>query len=157
MILVALGSNQPGPWGSPRQTVQQALVALNGFPATVVCSSSLIITSPMGPKNQPDYVTAVVHIQTRLSPQSLLRFLNTIERSAGRKRRLRWGPRTLDLDILDYHGLVENGTRLTLPHPGIPARSFVLNPIAEIAPRWKHPVSHTTAREMLARLSNPQP
>jgi 2-amino-4-hydroxy-6-hydroxymethyldihydropteridine diphosphokinase len=154
MIIVALGSNLDGPWGTPRQTVERAIIALNQFPLGVVARSKLIITSPFGKKNQPSFVNAVALIETALSPSTLLRKLHMIERAAGRQRRTRWGPRTLDLDLIDYHGLVRSDPsmqlkQLVLPHPGAAIRDFVLQPIAEIAPRWRHPQLHKNAVQLL--------
>ncbi len=153
MKLVALGSNISGPWGTPAQTVTRALRALDSNGLTLIKASRLLVTAPFGKPNQPDFVNAVAQIETHLPPLALLQRLHAIERMAGRKRALRWGPRTLDLDIIDYEGLVQSPTRkLLVPHPGIPVRIFVLKPIAEIAPKWRHPVSHESAFEMLRRL-----
>jgi 2-amino-4-hydroxy-6-hydroxymethyldihydropteridine diphosphokinase len=148
MILIGLGSNMDGPWGSPRETVLRALRVLNEFPMRVVESSRLVVSTPFGKTNQPAFVNAVVLIESHLPPESLMRHLHSVERAAGRRRRQRWGPRTLDLDLLDYHGLIRRYP-LILPHPGIGERDFVLKPIAEIAPRWRHPVSRKSAAAML--------
>jgi 2-amino-4-hydroxy-6-hydroxymethyldihydropteridine diphosphokinase len=127
----------------------------------LVTASSLAETKPYGRPNQPNFVNAVAAIETHLPPQALLSRLHAIERAAGRRRAIRWGPRTLDLDILDYRGLILRGSQvatargmLVLPHPGIVQRSFVLEPLREIAPRWRHPVLHATARELLHRLKS---
>ncbi|MEY4502018.1 MAG: 2-amino-4-hydroxy-6-hydroxymethyldihydropteridine diphosphokinase, partial [Pseudomonadota bacterium] len=143
MILIGLGSNISGPWGSPRQALERALVELDQFPLRLVRHSTVIDTDPFGRKNQPRFVNAVAVVETHLAPEALIQKLQAIERSGGRKRTIRWGPRTIDLDILDYHGRVLNQRKsftrlLKLPHPGIAQRSFVLEPIAEIAPRWIH-------------------
>lgn len=157
MILVALGSNISGPWGNPRQALLRAIAVMQDHGISVIAQSTLIETKPMGPPNQPNYVNAVVVVRTAKSPDSLMRTLHAIERQAGRVRRLRWGPRTLDLDLIDYHGFLRkptrpSGKRLILPHPGIADRSFVLQPIAEIAPRWRHPQELKTADFMLRKL-----
>ncbi len=157
MILVALGSNQNGPWGTPEQTVKRAILELNSGPTKLKIASSLIQTTPFGIINQPNFVNAVVWINTALAPQALLRLLHMIERNAGRRRGRRWGPRTLDLDLIDYNGqkIAQKGLvqkALVLPHPGIAARLFVLEPIAEIAPGWKHSVNHKTAISMIRKL-----
>jgi 2-amino-4-hydroxy-6-hydroxymethyldihydropteridine diphosphokinase len=162
MILVALGSNISGPWGSPRQAVQRALAELSQWPVALLRASTLIETAPFGNKNQPNFVNAVAIIDTALPPESLLRLLHMIERKAGRRRAKRWGPRTLDLDIIDYHGIVkaqrgQHQKALVLPHPGIAERSFVLDPIAEIAPRWRHPLTHNTAKVMIRKLYGLKP
>jgi 2-amino-4-hydroxy-6-hydroxymethyldihydropteridine diphosphokinase len=162
MILVGLGSNVPGPWGSPRDTIARALAALNMSPLRLVRSSRLMVTSPMGQQNQPPYVNAVAIIATHLPGEALMRRLHAIEHAAGRRRGVKWGPRTLDLDLLDYHGLVRNqrypsvlsGRRpLLLPQPGIADRFFVLGPLAEIAPMWRHPVTRRGAQALLRRLT----
>jgi len=157
MILIGLGSNITGPWGTPQQSVEQALHALNHGPIRLVASSALLITEPFGRKNQPPFVNAVAAISTHLSPDALLRRLHMIEREAGRQRRLRWGPRTLDLDLLDYHGLVRAKRSLSfrplvMPHPGISARLFVLEPLASIAPHWRHPLTKETAAFTIRKL-----
>ena len=157
MILVALGSNVASPWGSPRETVLRALEELDRFPLRCVAASSLLVTKPFGVLNQPDFVNAAAEIDTALPPEALMHKLHMIERAAGRRRGRRWGPRTLDLDLLEYHGLMRMGSPnalklLRLPHPGMAERDFVLAPLVEIASRWKHPQTHRTAREMLRRL-----
>ena len=153
MILIALGSNQTGPWGSPRETVLRALSALNQSGIRLRRASRLVVSTPYGRAGQPDFVNAVARVETRLSPQALLARLHLIERQAGRRRTLRWGPRTLDLDLLDYHGrTLRQASGPVLPHPGIAGRIFVLAPIAEIAPGWRHPASRQTAARLLARL-----
>ncbi|HFC04245.1 MAG TPA: 2-amino-4-hydroxy-6-hydroxymethyldihydropteridine diphosphokinase [Rhizobiales bacterium] len=160
MILVALGANVPGPWGTPRQTLERALTELGKSPCKLVKASTLITTKPFGVTDQPDFINAVAEITTELAPEALMAHLHDIELSADRRRSVRWGPRTLDLDLLDYNGLVLKGQGeftghqlpLMLPHPGIAERSFVLEPIAEIAPEWKHPVKQSTAAQMLQQL-----
>ncbi|MFO1035033.1 MAG: 2-amino-4-hydroxy-6-hydroxymethyldihydropteridine diphosphokinase [Hyphomicrobiales bacterium] len=150
MILIALGSNLSGPWGAPADTLERAFAALNAWPLHLVARSPVLRTAPYGRKNQPDFCNAVALVETHLPPEALLRRLHMIERQAGRQRRLRWGPRTLDLDLLDYHGLVRPRRGLAikplaLPHPEMLLRSFVMEPLAAIAPQWKHPVTHEAA------------
>jgi 2-amino-4-hydroxy-6-hydroxymethyldihydropteridine diphosphokinase len=152
MILIGLGSNVSGPWGTPRETVLRALRELDSNGTELIAGSSLVETQPFGKVNQPNFVNAVARIATAMPAGALLLHLHDIERRAGRRRRMRWGPRTLDLDLLDYHGLVRHG-RLMLPHPGIAERDFVLTPLMEIAPAWRHPVTRRTARTMHGLLS----
>jgi 2-amino-4-hydroxy-6-hydroxymethyldihydropteridine diphosphokinase len=159
MILVALGSNLPGPWGSPRQTIERATKELDRASIKVLLMSDLIETLPYGNINQPCFVNAVAQVQSHKTPEALMRSLHMLERQAGRKRGKRWGARTLDLDLIDYHGLVRSRIStdikpLVLPHPGALLRSFVLGPIAEIAPRWRHPISRQTAREAISLLDH---
>lgn len=160
MILIGLGANVPGPWGKPRQTVERALEMLNMSPLLLVKASSLIVTKPFGVTDQPDFVNAVAQITTDLAPEALMARLHEIELAADRRRTVRWGPRTLDLDLLDYDGLILAGegegsghqTALVLPHPGIGERTFVLEPIVEIAPGWRHPVTGLSAGAILQQL-----
>jgi 2-amino-4-hydroxy-6-hydroxymethyldihydropteridine diphosphokinase len=131
-VYIGLGANLD----DPRRHVEQAAAALAGLPATGLEQLSwLYRTAPVGPADQPDYINAAARLVTRLSPRALLAALQQIERAHGRVRDgTRWGPRTLDLDILLF------GTRhgawpgLTLPHPEIHRRAFVLVPLAEVAP-----------------------
>lgn len=152
MILIGLGSNVDGPWGTPRETVQHALRELDGAGTALVVASRLVETMPFGKVNQPSFVNAAAEITTAMPPETLMHHLHDIERRAGRRRRMRWGPRTLDLDLLDYHGLVRRGL-LKLPHPGIAERDFVLTPLVEIAPQWRHPVTRRSAQTMRHLLS----
>lgn len=152
MILVALGSNRNGPWGTPRETVVEAIGRLNASGIKVKRASSLVVTAAFGVTEQADFVNAVAEVETQASPESLLQRLHVIERLAGRRRTLHWGPRTLDLDLLDYNGLIRRGAPPILPHPGITERIFVLAPIAEIAPQWRHPETRQTAAVMLRKL-----
>ena len=133
--------------------VEQALVRLNGGGIRLKRASSLLVSQPFGVTDQPVFVNAMAEVESALEPGPLLTRLHLIERQAGRRRTLRWGPRTLDLDLVDYHGRVQAPpARPVLPHPGIAERIFVLAPIAEIAPRWRHPVTRQTAAAMLRRL-----
>lgn len=157
MIIVALGSNMTGPWGTPQQTVERAFAVLDAGPIRMVSASPLIITAPFGRKNQPPFVNAAAAIATHLPPEALMRRLHMIERAAGRQRRLRWGPRTLDLDLIDYHGLVrakrtQSIRPLVLPHPGVAERLFVLEPLEQVAPGWRHPVSREAAAFTIRKL-----
>jgi 2-amino-4-hydroxy-6-hydroxymethyldihydropteridine diphosphokinase len=153
VILIALGSNMWGPWGSPEQAVRTALTLLDRDGLKLVKASRLIHTAPFGRPNQPDFINAVARIETHLPPMPLLQKLHAIEKQAGRKRTQHWGPRTLDLDIVDYGGLLRRSRdKIILPHPGIADRIFVLKPITEIAPRWRHPVNRSTASDMLRSL-----
>jgi 2-amino-4-hydroxy-6-hydroxymethyldihydropteridine diphosphokinase len=157
MILIALGSNISGPWGSPEETLKRAVKELNRWPLKLATVSTVIKTKPFGNTNQPNFVNAVAIISTALSPDALIRKLHMIEHKGGRRRRKRWGPRTLDLDIIDYNGQIRSAKLgapkdLVLPHTAIAERTFVLEPIAEIAPRWKHPVNHKSAALILRKL-----
>jgi 2-amino-4-hydroxy-6-hydroxymethyldihydropteridine diphosphokinase len=129
---VALGSNL----GDPRAQVTQAVAAIEALPGCYVLARSHdYLTPPWGPVPQPDYVNAAVCIETTLPPLALLDALLAIERAFGRRRDgERWGPRTLDLDLLLYGALHCTDERLTVPHPRIGERAFVLLPLADLDP-----------------------
>ena len=154
MILVGLGANIDGPWGNPAAAVRRALKELNRDGLHRVRASRLLVTKAFGVTGQPDFVNAVARIETKLSPADLMHRLHAIEADAGRRRAERWGPRTLDLDLLDYHGRISNDPAgPKLPHPGIAERLFVLRPISEIAPGWVHPVLRKKAATLIATLT----
>ncbi|MBK1692660.1 2-amino-4-hydroxy-6-hydroxymethyldihydropteridine diphosphokinase [Ectothiorhodospira mobilis] len=125
----------------PASQVRRGLEALRGLPRSrLMRASSLYRNPPMGPRDQPDYVNAVCALETRLPPEGLLQALQAVEARHGRRRDgTRWGPRTLDLDLLLYGDRVLHTPRLTVPHPGIAQRAFVLHPLAEIAPELEIP------------------
>jgi len=132
---VALGSNL----GNPAVTVDEAIDALAALRGSILrAMSSLYRTAPVGIseklRHQPDFVNAVVVLDTRLAPHQLLDELFAVEARFGRQRSVRNAPRTLDLDLLLYGDLVVDDERLTLPHPRMHQRAFVLAPLAEIAP-----------------------
>ena len=141
-----------GPWGPPSTVLRRAIRSLDTVGCHLISASSLVRTSPYGKTDQPNFLNAVARIATRMTPEALLDYLQSMEKQAGRSRSERWGPRSLDLDILDFNGIVRDAPSPVLPHPGIPDRPFVLRPIVEIAPRWRHPVLGKTAAQMLERL-----
>ncbi len=127
---VALGANL----GDAGATLQRAMDAINALPSTqVTARSSLYRTAPLD-SGGPDYINAVVRIETGLAPDGLLRALQALELSEGRERPWRNAPRTLDLDVLLYADLTVNSDTLDIPHPRMKERAFVLVPLAEIAP-----------------------
>jgi len=134
---IGIGSNQ----ALPIEQAKQAIIALNNIErSTLVICSSLYRSAPMGPQDQPDYINAVAKLETTLSALELLDALQTIEQEQGRERKEnRWGPRTLDLDILLYDDKVIDNDRLTIPHYGMKVREFVLYPLFEIAPTLQMP------------------
>ena len=136
-VFVAIGSNLADPLGQARR----AIAALAILPESELLQTSRLYGSrPMGPADQPDYVNAVARLATRLSPLALLDELQRIEQAQGRVRKdERWGPRTLDLDLLLYGELVCE-TPLVLPRGEILTNAFVLWPLAELAPTFRHPI-----------------
>lgn len=136
-VYIGLGSNL----ATPIEQLRSALAALAALPQTdLIAQSSFYSSDPLGPADQPRYVNAVAELDTELSPLALLDALQTIELEQGRTRKAeRWGPRTLDLDILLFGERLLDEPRLTVPHYHMHARAFVLYPLAEIAPDLKLP------------------
>jgi 2-amino-4-hydroxy-6-hydroxymethyldihydropteridine diphosphokinase len=127
---VALGSNLE----DPRRQLREAFSALDAISGSrLVARSPVYRSKPIGPADQPDYLNAVVELETRLEAEELLDQLQRIEQQQGRQRSRRWGPRTLDLDLLAFGDQRVDTTRLRVPHPEIPNRAFVLVPLADLA------------------------
>lgn len=134
---VGVGSNLDG----PEEQVDRAIDAMRRLPNSILVSESgRYRSAPLGPEDQPDFVNAVVGLLTQLEPRDLFGQLREIETRRGRKRGGEsWGPRRIDLDLLAYAGLVIDDKDLTVPHPGIGGRNFVLLPWREIAPNYRVP------------------
>lgn len=136
LVYIGLGSNLENP-------LQQIKTAINDLQSltgvTIIAVSSLYQSPPMGPADQPDYINAVLSLETSLSPHQLLDTLQSVEQLHGRERKRHWGERTLDLDILLYGEQRIDDERLKIPHPGMHERAFVLFPLAEIAPEIEIP------------------
>lgn len=134
---VALGANL----GDRQRTLQGAVCQLAATTEVeVIAHSALYQTAPMGP-SQPEYLNACILLKTTLYPEAILSRLLAIEEQFGRVRSIRWGPRTLDLDLLLYEQWVYQSPRLVLPHPRMLERAFVMQPLGTIAPNWIHPVT----------------
>ena len=116
--------------------------------------SSLYLTEPWGYKEQDDFINAVIKIETSLSPLNLLSILQSIERKLGKKKNGKWGPRTIDLDILFYNNQTLESPQLTIPHPLLHQRGFVLIPLKEIDHHLKHPVFNQTVSQLFDRLND---
>jgi 2-amino-4-hydroxy-6-hydroxymethyldihydropteridine diphosphokinase len=163
MIIISFGSNVTSRWGNPASTILHAFRHIEAEGITVIRRSALYVTTPFGGVEQPDFVNAAAVVSTSKPPKALLSVLKKIEAKAGRKPTRRWGPRVLDLDIVDYKTRIirppqdgvfssKNKSDLILPHPEAHRRVFVLRPIEEIAPHWHHPVFRQTAAAFLNRL-----
>ncbi len=157
MILIALGANLPTEaYGPPAAGLTAALALLAEEEGIrVLARSRWWRSAPVPPSDQPWFVNGAARLETTLSPEALLERLLGLERRFGRIRSERNAPRALDLDLLDYDGLVlkSGGPEgLVLPHPRLHERAFVLLPLAELAPAWRHPVSGASAAELLAAL-----
>lgn len=139
---IGLGSNI----GDTEETIKEALLRLDSHPdINVTAVSSLYLTEPVGYENQPWFSNCVSEVETLLDPDRLLDVLQDIENNLGRKRTIRWGPRTLDLDILLYDKITINSERLTVPHPRMRERAFVMVPLVEIAAFAEFPDGKTAA------------
>jgi 2-amino-4-hydroxy-6-hydroxymethyldihydropteridine diphosphokinase len=146
---IGLGSNL----GDREANLRQALESLAQAPqTTVVRASSLYDTEPVGVEDQPHFLNAVAQLETQLTPRQLLWNLMLVERRLGRVRTQRWGPRTIDLDLLLFEDVVLEEDDLELPHPELAKRSFVLVPLVELEPLLPHPVTGETMLSLLQRL-----
>ena len=148
-VYLALGSNM----GGREKYIRDAVNALDEIRGCAVKAvSSLIETPPYGVTDQDDFLNGCLELETLLTPRELLSELNRIEKEAGRERVVRWGPRTLDLDLIFYDDLVVQEKDLCIPHVEMHRRKFVLEPLSQIAPYKRHPVYGKTVTEMLGDL-----
>ena len=146
---VALGSNM----GDRQGYLDGAVQAIKEDPCIRIKKvSTYYVTAPYGGVEQEDFLNAAMELETLYTPEELLDVLHTVEQAAKRERLVHWGPRTLDLDILFYDDLVQDDSVLTLPHPDMQNRDFVLKPMAELAPHFVHPVFHQTMQQLLDAL-----
>lgn len=151
-IFIALGANIPSAAGPPDVTLKAALAALRERGVQIRKISSFRQNDAWPDPSDPPFINAVAEIETDLQPVALLGLLHEVETSFGRKRSVPNAPRSLDLDLIDYRGRVMQGA-LELPHPRMAVRRFVLEPLAEVAPGWRHPVSGLSVEALLAALS----
>jgi 2-amino-4-hydroxy-6-hydroxymethyldihydropteridine diphosphokinase len=154
LAAIALGSNIASQWGSPGDTLREAIQRLTAL-GTIRAVSSFYTTAPVGYTEQPDFVNAALLLETELEPPDLMHSLLAIELSMGRDRSSAVpakGPRIIDLDLLLMDDTTLATPHLTLPHPAMAERRFVLEPLAEIAPNLIDPHSGRTIAEMLASL-----
>ncbi|HUC65092.1 MAG TPA: 2-amino-4-hydroxy-6-hydroxymethyldihydropteridine diphosphokinase [Stellaceae bacterium] len=158
MILIGMGANLPSAAGPPQQTLEAALAALAEAGIVLERRSAWYRSAPLpaGAGDQPWYVNGVIAVATRLTPVELLGVLHRVEARFGRVRRQRNEPRVLDLDLLDHDGALRHETPV-LPHPRLQERAFVLLPLADIAPDWRHPASGASLAALIAALPPGQP
>lgn len=152
MILIGLGANLASDAGPPADTLKRALGELERQDVEIRHVSFFYKTPAWPDPADPAFVNAVAAVQSRLQPVELLMLLHGVETALGRLRSAPNAPRTLDLDLLDYDGRVVDTPQLTLPHPRLASRSFVLVPLRDVAPDWQHPVSGQGLAELLAGL-----
>jgi 2-amino-4-hydroxy-6-hydroxymethyldihydropteridine diphosphokinase len=148
IVYLGLGSNV----GDSEALLQAALDELNGPGLKLLKASSLYETEPIGLRDQPWFLNMAAEFETELFPKQLLHRIAAVEKSLGRKRTVRNGPRTIDIDILLYGNAVVNTEELEIPHPRYRERRFTLAPLAELNPGLRDPVTHTSMAEMLAAL-----
>ena len=150
---IALGSNLRSTWGEPAEAIREAVRRMGGL-GTVTAVSSLRETEPVGTIDQPKFVNGAALLDTQLPPVELMQALLAVEHAMGRVREgvAAKGPRVIDLDLLLYDGNVLATTELSLPHPAMHTRLFVLEPMTEIAPEMVHPVFGKTMRVLLGEM-----
>lgn len=147
--LIGIGSNI----GLAAENCEKAIALINKPESVkITAQSSLYESEPVGKVNQAWFVNAAIEVQTTLAPEDLLQLLLDIEGDLGRTRKEKWGPRIIDLDILDYEGIIMNSKTLTLPHPEMAQRRFVLEPLSEIAGETAHPLEKKTILDLLKEL-----
>lgn len=172
VALIALGSNRSSDQGDPREAVQKGIQSIVEKYEMIRGVSRLYRTPAFPAGSGPDFVNAVVAVETGDAPEKVIKMLHGIEQNMGRTRETRWGPRTLDLDLIALGGevlpdrqthaewrdltldqqMARAPDRLILPHPRVQERAFVLVPLADVAPDWVHPVLNKSVSEMLAAL-----
>lgn len=148
-VYFGVGSNM----GDSTKNIEDAIAHFSNHPqCQLVAQSQLIFTKPYGVKEQDDFVNGVFYIRTLLTPEELLQEIGEVEKKLNRVRNLHWGPRTIDVDILFYDDEIWHSKDLTIPHPEIAKRDFVLAPLCEIDPYLVHPVYHKTMKDMYEEL-----
>lgn len=166
-ILIGLGANLPSLAGNPRQTLEAAVASLGRAGLEDIARSRWFATAPVPASDQPWFVNGVMAATTAMGPEAVLALLLDVESRFGRQRRQRWEARAIDLDLLAYDELVlpdrtaweraaadpeEAQSMLFVPHPRLHERRFVLAPLADLAPDWRHPVLDASAADLLAAL-----
>lgn len=149
MIFISLGANMPSRVGEPLVTLRAAIEDMPGHGLQVQAVSPFFLSTAWPNPDDPAFVNAVVSVGTRRGPMEVLQALLAIERHYGRVRKTRWEPRCLDLDLIDYGGLIMDTEVLSLPHPRLHERGFVLRPLMDLDPAWRHPDTGIGVAELL--------
>jgi 2-amino-4-hydroxy-6-hydroxymethyldihydropteridine diphosphokinase len=158
-IYIGLGGNLPHPrYGTPKATLEAALARLQSRGIEVRRVSPWYRTAPVPASDQPWYINAVAEISATLSADRLLAELHAVEEAFGRVRSVPNAPRLIDLDLLDFRGEIAPGGpgKATLPHPRMTGRAFVLRPLADLAPDWRHPATGAAIQALVAELPGDQ-
>lgn len=150
-VYLATGSNM----GDKAANLATALELIELYVGDLAQVSAVYRTAAWGKEDQPEFLNQAMSVDTKLEPETLLLAVMEIEQKMGRQRRIRWGERLIDIDILFYGQLVSHSQRLTIPHPFIQERNFVLQPLLEIAPDFIHPVFQKSIRELAAACPDP--
>jgi 2-amino-4-hydroxy-6-hydroxymethyldihydropteridine diphosphokinase len=152
---IALGANIAGPYGEPAAAVAIAIARIRSLGA-ITAQSRLYRSTAWPDPRDPEFINAVIALETHLAPDVLLTELHIVETDFGRVRGRANAPRSLDLDIVDYDGRISGeGDTPILPHPRLAQRAFVLLPLADIAPNWRHPVTGAAIADLVAALPDP--
>lgn len=156
MIFVGLGANLPSRYGAPEQTLEEAKNAIGMAGIAVLASSQTWRSAPVPLNDDPWYCNAVIAVETDRTPREVLETLQNIEKNFGREKSIRNAPRIIDLDLLVFYNVIIESVDLNVPHPRIHERAFVLIPLREIAPDWRHPVTDKTIDELIENLPTGQ-
>jgi 2-amino-4-hydroxy-6-hydroxymethyldihydropteridine diphosphokinase len=146
-----MGANLPGPAGTPQETLSLALSELDRESVRILSLSRWYRSTPVPKSDQPDFINGVARVETELGPEDLLAALHRVEDRLGRVRSVANAARCLDLDLIDYSGMVMDGPPI-LPHPRAADRLFVLEPLRDLAPNWRHPVTDLTLNQLISGL-----
>ncbi len=152
-IILSTGSNL----GDRRAVLAAASQSISRFIGPVLCASGLYETAAWGLTDQPSFLNQALKVDTLLSPEAVLEKITEIEQHLGRIRDQKWGPRLIDIDLLYYGSVIIHEENLVVPHPEIPQRRFVLEPLMDIAPDWIHPELNLSTRELLEQTPDKLP
>lgn len=151
IAFIALGANLD----RPSESIERAIVRIEANEIKVLQRASLYRSPPMGPQDQPDFINTVIQVESRFTAQELLQKLQNIETEMGKTKIRHWGPRIIDLDLILFEEQIIDSDGLTVPHPRMHERRFVLEPLAELAPNLIVPTHNKTVRDLESELSDP--